>query len=73
MQIILHFLTIFGYYIAITRYFLVSAAQKKRPPEGDRLIPKPLAVITAQPSYRCKSLRTSLPLEPYPPRHGDGM
>ena len=44
MQIILHFLTIFGYYIAITRYFLVSAAQKKRPPEGDRLIPKPLAV-----------------------------
>ena len=29
MQIILHFLTIFGYYIAITRYFLVSAAQKK--------------------------------------------
>ena len=66
MQIILHFLTIF-------RYFLALAVQKKRPPEGDRLIPKPLAVITAQPSYRCRSLRTSLPLEPYPPRHGDGM
>jgi hypothetical protein len=73
MQIILHFLTIFGYFITIPSYFLAYAAQKKRPPEGDRLIPKPLAVITAQPSYRYKSLRTSLPLEPYPPRHGDGM
>ncbi len=29
MQIILHFLTIFGYFIAIPRYFLVSAEQKK--------------------------------------------
>ena len=66
MQIILHFLT-------ISRYFSTPKRKKKRPPEGDRLIPKPLAVITAQPSYRCKSLRTSLPLEPYPPRHGDGM
>lgn len=44
MQIILHFLTIFGYFIAIPHYFLVYAEQKKRPPEGDRLIPKPLAV-----------------------------
>ena len=70
MQIILHFLTIFGYFLAI---FSTPQHKKKRPPEGDRLIPKPLAVITAQPSYRCRSLRTSLPLEPYPPRHGDGM
>ncbi len=31
MQIILHFSTIFG-------YFLTTIAQKKRPPKGDRLI-----------------------------------
>ena len=29
--------------------------------------------ITVQPSSHCRSLRTSPPLEPYPPRHGDGM
>ncbi len=37
MQIILHFLTIFGYFIAIPRYFLVSAEQKKATtPRGSR-------------------------------------
>lgn len=29
MQIILHFLTIFGCFLAIPRYFLAYAAQKK--------------------------------------------
>ena len=34
MQIILHFLTIFGHFLTIPRYFSTPPHKKKRPPRG---------------------------------------